>query len=62
VAGLGYWIAGFGTAVLLGFTLDWQGVGIWLGLAVGLLVVSVLLLWRWWARARLGLLPPARAV
>lgn len=58
VAGLGYWIAGFGTAVLLGFGLGWQGVGIWTGLAVGLVVVSALLLWRWRARERLGLLRP----
>ncbi|RYY24992.1 MAG: MATE family efflux transporter [Sphingomonadales bacterium] len=57
IAGLGYWVAGFGTAVLLGFGFGWEGVGIWTGLAVGLLVVSILLLWRWHSRARLGLLP-----
>ncbi|WP_294091741.1 MATE family efflux transporter [Sphingomonas sp.] len=57
VAGLGYWVAGFGTAVILGFGLGWEGVGIWTGLAVGLLVVSILLLWRWHIRARIGLLP-----
>ena len=57
IALFGYWIAGFGTAVLLGFGAGGGGVGIWTGLAVGLLVVSVLLLWRWRARARLGLLP-----
>ncbi|MEO5867501.1 MAG: MATE family efflux transporter [Sphingomonas sp.] len=57
IAGFGYWIAGFGTAILLGFWAHWGGVGIWIGLAVGLLVVSMLLLWRWRARARLGLLP-----
>lgn len=55
VAGLGYWIAGFGTAALLGFGLGWEGVGIWTGLLVGLVVVSALLLWRWHARERLGL-------
>ncbi len=57
IAGLGYWVAGFGTSILLGFGLKWEGFGIWLGLAVGLLVVSILLLWRWSARGRLGLLP-----
>ena len=57
IAGLGYWVAGFGTAIALGFGLGWQGVGIWTGLAVGLLVVSILLLWRWHRRAALGLLP-----
>jgi MATE family multidrug resistance protein len=57
IALFGYWAAGFGVAVLLGFGADWGGVGIWTGLAVGLAVVSVLLGWRWWARERLGLLP-----
>lgn len=56
IAGLGYWIAGFGTAILLGFWAGWQGVGIWAGLAAGLVVVSALLLRRWARRERLGLL------
>ncbi len=60
VAGFGYWVAGFGTAALLGFTLGWDGLGIWIGLAVGLVVVSALLLWRWAARERLGLVPGTR--
>jgi MATE family multidrug resistance protein len=57
VAAFGYWVAGFGTAILFGFYLHWQGVGIWVGLAVGLAVVSVLLVARWAMRERLGLLP-----
>lgn len=57
IAGFGYWVAGFGTAVLLGFRAGWQGVGIWTGLAVGLAVVSALLVTRWSMRDRLGLLP-----
>jgi putative MATE family efflux protein len=56
IAAFGYWVAGFGTAIFLGFRFGWQGVGVWIGLAVGLLVVSMLLLWRWRARERLGLL------
>jgi MATE family multidrug resistance protein len=59
VAAFGYWVAGFGTAILLGFHLHWEGVGIWVGLAVGLLVVSALLVARWAMRERLGLLPAA---
>lgn len=47
IAGAGYWVAGFGTAVLLAFGAGWGGVGVWTGLAVGLVVVSALLLWRW---------------
>ena len=58
IAGIGYWGAGFGTAVALGFWAGWQGVGIWAGLAVGLAAVSIALLTRWTLRARLGLLPP----
>ncbi len=57
IAAFGYWVAGFGTAILLGFRWHWQGVGIWVGLAVGLLVVSALLVTRWTMRERLGLVP-----
>lgn len=57
IALFGYWVIGFGTSGLLGFYVGLAGVGVWLGLAVGLLVVSILLMWRWHTRARLGLLP-----
>lgn len=57
IALFGYWVIGFGTAVLLGFGLHWEGVGIWLGLAAGLLAVSIMLLWRWSRRKVLGLVP-----
>ena len=53
----GYWVIGFGTSVALGFLTPLAGLGVWFGLAAGLVVVSVLLLHRWQARARLGLLP-----
>ena len=55
VALFGYWVVGFGTAIGLGFRTPLAGVGIWMGLAAGLLVVSILLMWRWSARDRLGL-------
>ncbi|TPG38963.1 MATE family efflux transporter [Sphingomonas koreensis] len=61
IAGLGYWVAGFGTALLFGFGLHWQGVGIWIGLATGLAAVAVALGWRWARRERLGLLPVTSA-
>jgi MATE family multidrug resistance protein len=63
VAIAGYWLPGFGTAVWLGFTTPLRGVGIWIGLAVGLVVVSALLLRRWHRRERLGLVPalPSRS-
>ncbi len=51
----GYWIFGFGTSVALGFFTPLAGAGVWIGLAIGLIVVSVLLALRWRARNRLGL-------
>jgi MATE family multidrug resistance protein len=54
-AALGYWVCGIGTSVVLGFPLGMHGLGIWIGLAGGLGVVSVLMVWRWVRRERLGL-------
>lgn len=51
----GYWVVGMGTGVALGFGLGWGGDGIWLGLAAGLAVVSVLMIVRWVRREKLGL-------
>ena len=57
IAICGYWLAGYGTAIYLGFWTPLAGVGVWIGLAVGLVVVAALLILRWRMRARLGLLP-----
>ncbi|MGH6659734.1 MAG: MATE family efflux transporter, partial [Sphingomicrobium sp.] len=51
----GYWGVGLGIGAWLAFSADWRGVGIWTGLAAGLAVVAVLMLWRWLQRERLGL-------
>jgi multidrug resistance protein, MATE family len=56
-AAIGYWIVGMGIAVLLAFTMQMRGLGVWLGLASGLAFVAVLMLMRWMRRGRLGLLP-----
>ena len=53
----GYWIPGGGTAIALGFFTPLEGLGVWIGLAVGLIVVALLMLQRWSRRTRLGLLP-----
>ena len=51
----GYWVVGLGIGVWLAFGRDWQGVGIWVGLASGLAAVAALMLARWVMRDRLGL-------
>jgi MATE family multidrug resistance protein len=43
-------------AYLLGFPLGLRGVGVWLGLALGLAVVAIVLTTRFALRERLGLL------
>jgi MATE family multidrug resistance protein len=52
---VGYWVVGLGIGWWLAFGRDWQGVGIWVGLASGLAAVAVLMLARWVLRERIGL-------
>ncbi len=53
----GYWLAGFTTAFWLGLGTPLEGLGVWIGLMAGLVVVAALLTWRWHRRDGLGLLP-----
>ena len=61
VAAAGYWLVGFVVAVALGFRTPLRGEGIWIGLATGLAVVAVLLLWRWSRRESLWLIATTAA-
>ncbi len=56
-AAFGYWVVGIGVGTALAFPFGLKGVGIWLGLASGLAVVAILMVWRWSRREALGLLP-----
>lgn len=57
IALFGYWVPGFGLSLGLGLFTPLAGLGVWIGLAAGLVVVAALLLHRWRRREVLGLLP-----
>jgi MATE family multidrug resistance protein len=56
IAIVGYWGIGVPVAYLLGFTFGLRGVGVWIGLASGLVAVALILSVRFSLRERLGLL------
>jgi MATE family multidrug resistance protein len=58
-AAFGYWGIGLVVGVVLAFVAKLNGVGIWIGLAAGLVTVAILLLTRWLRRERLGLIASA---
>lgn len=60
-AAFGYWVVGIGVGVALAFPFGLKGLGVWIGLASGLAVVAVLMVWRWSRREAFGLLPPRPA-
>lgn len=51
----GYWGLGLPLGALLAFPAGLGGIGIWIGLSVGLVVVAVLMIRRWVRREALGL-------
>ncbi|MFT6224931.1 MAG: MATE family multidrug resistance protein [Paracoccaceae bacterium] len=51
LAAISYWGVGFPSSYILGFVLDWQARGVWLGLVTGLGVAALLLLYRFWRHA-----------
>lgn len=57
IALAGYWLVGFVVAAWLGLWTPLAGMGVWTGLMAGLVVVALLLTWRWWRREKLGLVP-----
>ena len=55
IAIFSYWVPGFGLAAGLGLATMLKGVGVWIGLAMGLVFAAALLTWRWSRREALGL-------
>jgi MATE family, multidrug efflux pump len=51
MAALSYWVVGIPASYVFGFVLDWQGVGVWVGLVLGLGCAAVLLMARFWGRS-----------
>ncbi|MGH7185019.1 MAG: MATE family efflux transporter [Pseudomonadota bacterium] len=58
---VGYWVAGLGSGLGLGFALDLGPAGLWIGLAVGLAAAGMVLTWRFHRKsgALLAALPAA---
>jgi MATE family multidrug resistance protein len=52
IAGASYWLAGFPTCLLFAFAFHMKGLGIWIGLAFGLLVAATAMCWRFWYLSR----------
>ncbi len=46
MAAFSYWVMGIPASYILGITLGYGGVGVWLGLVIGLLFATILLWWR----------------
>ena len=65
IAVFSYWVIGLGSSYLMAFRLGWEGRGVWLGLAVALTVVAVLMILRFHLRdrfVRIGAPRPAEAL
>jgi MATE family multidrug resistance protein len=54
IALIGYWAVGAPVGVALGFATPLGAVGVWIGLALGLAVVAILLMSRWLSEERRG--------
>jgi multidrug resistance protein, MATE family len=44
---LGYWVLGLPLGFSLCFVLKWGVYGLWIGLTLSLIVIAIVLLWRW---------------
>ncbi|MEX1107462.1 MAG: MATE family efflux transporter, partial [Dongiaceae bacterium] len=49
---VGYWLTGLGSGYVFAFVVGWGAVGLWWGVAMGLLAAAILLTWRFHTRSR----------
>jgi multidrug resistance protein, MATE family len=49
---VGYWILGLPLGLILCFILKWGIYGMWIGLTLALIVISSIVLWRWYEASR----------
>ena len=54
-AAVGYWGFGMPLSLFFAFKAGFGGLGIWIGLAAGLVAVACVMMWRWIKREELGL-------
>ena len=59
IAAFSFWVVGFSASYVLGFTLGYGAIGVWVGLSLGTGLFAVLLLWRFRALTRAHYLPAA---
>lgn len=51
MAAVSYWLVGIPASYVLGFVLQWKGIGVWAGLSLGLACAGILLMTRFWRRS-----------
>ncbi|WP_293573495.1 MATE family efflux transporter [Phaeobacter sp.] len=51
LAVLSYWVVGIPASYVLGFVLEWGGIGVWSGLVIGLTAAGLCLMLRFWLRS-----------
>jgi MATE family multidrug resistance protein len=58
---VGYWVLGLPLGLILCFVLKWGIYGMWIGLTLALVVISSILLWRWWQDSKRFVDEPAHS-
>jgi MATE family multidrug resistance protein len=56
-AAICFWAVGFAACYILGFTLGWGAIGIWIGLSLAVMLYAALLVWRFHLLTKRGYLP-----